>query len=56
LVSRGVGRIFMRSDKRYFIYLPKALAEDTAFPFQTSSSERVRIHFKPGEKRLVIEK
>jgi len=56
LVSRGVGRVFMRSDGRYFIYLPKDLVEDTAFPFPPSSSEKVRIYFKPGEKRLVIEK
>jgi hypothetical protein len=56
LVSHSTGSIFKRTDGRYFVYLPKNLVEDTSFPFPPSSSVKVRIHFKPGEKRLVIEK
>jgi hypothetical protein len=56
LVSQGVGSIFRRTDGRYFIYLPQGLVEDTAFPFPTEKSVKVKIRFKPGEKKLVIEK
>jgi len=55
LVSKSKGSIFRRTDGRYFIYLPKALVEDTAFPFPVSSSVKVKVHFKPGEKKLIIE-
>jgi len=55
LVSKSSGSIFRRTDGKYFIYLPKALVEDTGFPFLVTSSVKVRVHFKPGEKKLVIE-
>ena len=56
MVSQGVGSIFRRTDGRYFIYLPKDLVEDTAFPFPTETSVKVKIHFKSREKKLIIEK
>ena len=56
MVSEGVGSIFRRTDGKYFIYLPKALAENTGFPFPPEKSVKVRIRFKPREKTLIIEK
>lgn len=55
MVSQGVGSIFKRTDGRYFIYLPKDLVEDTSFPFPPTSKTRVKISFKPGENRLIVE-
>lgn len=55
MVSEGIGSIFRRKDGKYFVYLPKDLAEDTAFPFSVSSSVKVRVSFKPGEKRILVE-
>jgi hypothetical protein len=40
---------------KYLIYLPLDLATDSVFPFKTDSSVRVKVSFKIGEKRLVIE-
>jgi len=56
LVSEGVGLIFRRKDGRYFIYLPKDLVEDTGFPFPTEKSLKVKIHFTPSNKKLIVEK
>jgi hypothetical protein len=55
LVSQGKGSIFRRKDDKYFIYLPKALVEDTAFPFSLESSTKVKIKFDPGAKKIIIE-
>lgn len=55
LVNEGIGSLFRRKDGKYFIYLPKALVEDTAFPFTLESLVKVKVSFNPGEKRLVIE-
>jgi hypothetical protein len=55
MVSQGVGSIFRRTDGRYFIYLPNDLVEDTAFPFPTEKSVKVKIRFIPGNKKLIIE-
>jgi len=57
LVSQGVGRILPTKDGRCFIYLPKAFVEDTAFPFPIGeSATKIRIRFKPGVKKLILEK
>jgi len=56
MVNEAKGRLFRRKDGKYLIYVPKDLAEDSMFPFQTSSSVVVKISFKIGEKRLTIEK
>jgi hypothetical protein len=55
LVSQGKGSIFRRKDDKYFIYLPKALVEDTAFPFSLESSTKVKVKFMPGAKKIIIE-
>ncbi len=57
MVSEGRGRLFRRKDGKYLIYLPKALAEDSMFPFKGSNSTFVRVTFKVGESnRLLIDK
>jgi len=55
LVSQGLGSIFKRKDGKYFIYLPLALAEDTSFPLPFTRSRKVKVSFKHGEKRIVVE-
>ena len=47
--------MFRREDGKYLIYLPKDLAEDSMFPFKTERSMKVKISFKVGEKKLMIE-
>jgi len=56
MVSEGKGRLFRRKDGKYLIYIPKDLAEDSMFPFRGSETVRVKISFKPGQDKLVIEK
>jgi len=55
LVSEGIGSIFKRKDDKYFIYLPKNLVEDTGFPFSIESSVKVKVSFKLGDRKIVIE-
>jgi len=55
LVSEGIGSIFKRKDDKYFIYLPKNLVEDTGFPFPIESSVKVKVSFKLGDNKIVIE-
>ncbi|MDH5783100.1 MAG: hypothetical protein OEZ35_05490 [Candidatus Bathyarchaeota archaeon] len=55
VVDAGKGRIFRRKDGKYLIYLPLDLATDSIFPFKTETSVRVKVSFKKGEKKLVIE-
>ncbi|MCW4033574.1 MAG: hypothetical protein NWF08_09330 [Candidatus Bathyarchaeota archaeon] len=55
MVSKGIGSISKRKDDKYFVYLPKALAEDTSFPFPMTESRKVKVRFKPNEKRIIIE-
>ena len=47
--------MFRREDGKYLVYLPKDLAEDSMFPFKTERSMKVKISFKVGEKKLMIE-
>ncbi|MCK5627820.1 hypothetical protein A3K80_02010 [Candidatus Bathyarchaeota archaeon RBG_13_38_9] len=56
MVSTSRGSIFTRKDGRYFVYLPKSLVEDTAFPFSMKSSVKVKISFDTKGKKLIIEK
>jgi hypothetical protein len=56
MVSEGRGRLFRRKDGKYLIYLPKDLAEDSMFPFKGSDSIFVKISFKLGDNKLVVEK
>jgi len=55
LVNVGKGRLFRRKDGKYLIYVPKDLAEDSMFPFKTETSVNVKVSFKGGEEKLVIE-
>lgn len=55
MVNVGKGRLFRRADGKYLIYLPLDMATDSMFPFKTESSVRVKVSFKIGDKRLVIE-
>ena len=57
MVSQARGSIFKRTDGKYFIYVPTKLAEDTAFPLTIGeSATKIKISFKPGDKKLTIEK
>jgi hypothetical protein len=56
MVSDGRGRLFKRKDGKYLIYLPKDLAEDSMFPFKESDSIFVKVSFKLGDNRLLVEK
>jgi len=55
VVNVGKGRLFRRADGKYLIYIPFDLATDSMFPFKTETSVKVKISFKIGEKRLIIE-
>ena len=55
VVNEGRGRLFRRKDGKYLLYVPLDLAEDSMFPFKTETSVRVKISFKIGENKLIIE-
>jgi len=56
MVNEGRGRLFRRKDGKFLIYVPKDLAEDSMFPFKGSDSIFVKIGFKLGDTKLLIEK
>jgi hypothetical protein len=56
MVKEGRGRLFRRKDGKYLIYLPKDFAEDSMFPFKGSDSIFVRVGFKLGDDKLLIER
>jgi len=56
MVNEGRGRLFRRKDGKYLIYLPKDFAEDSMFPFKGSDSIFVKVTFKLGDIKLLIEK
>ncbi len=56
MVSEGRGRLFRRKDGKYLIYLPKDLAEDSMFPFKGADSIFVKVSFKLGDDKLLIQK
>jgi hypothetical protein len=56
MVCDGRGRLFRRKDGKYLIYLPKDFAEDSMFPFKGSDSVFVKVTFKLGDNKLLIEK
>ena len=56
MVNTGRGRLFRRKDGKFLIYLPKDLAEDSMFPFKDASSVLVKVSFKLGDDKLLIEK
>ena len=55
MVADATGRMSRRKDGKYFLYLPKNLVEDSAFPFKAESSVPVRVLIdRDGEKLLVM--
>jgi len=56
MVNEGRGRLFRRKDGKYLIYLPLDFAEDSMFPFRGSDSILVKVSFKLGDNKLLIEK
>ena len=65
MVSEGKGRLFRRTDRKYLIYIPKSLVEDSMFPFQNWQEDQrtgekntihLKVSFKRGVQRLIIEK
>jgi len=54
MVVEGRGRIFKRQDAKYFLYLPKSLVEDSAFPFRTEGSLPVKVVMDLPRQRLLI--
>lgn len=58
MVSSAKGTLFRRKDNKYLIYVPKALAEDSGFPFPLPEGEdsvKVKISFKIGVQKLTVE-
>jgi hypothetical protein len=56
MVNEGRGRLFRRKDGKYLIYVPLSLAEDSMFPFKTNSSIKLKVSFKIGDKKVIVEK
>ena len=56
MVSEAKGRLYRRRDGKYLLYIPKNLAEDSMFPLRGNPSVAVKISFRVGDKKLVIEK
>jgi hypothetical protein len=56
MVNEGRGRLFRRKDGKYLIYLPLDFAEDSMFPFRGSDSILVKVSFKLGDNKLLVEK
>ena len=56
MVNEGKGRLFRRKDGKYLIYLPKDLAEDSMFPFKGEESVYVKVSFKLGDDKLIVER
>ena len=56
MVNEGRGRLFRRKDGKYLIYVPLYLAEDSMFPFKTKTSIKLKISFKTGDDKIIVEK
>ena len=54
--NEGRGTIFRRKDSKYLLYLPVHVADDSMFPFKYDSSICVRVSFKPGDDKLIMER
>ncbi len=55
MVNEGRGRLFRRKDGKFLIYLPKDLAEDSMFPFRCPESMYVKLSFKLGDNKMLVE-
>ncbi|MEM2975883.1 MAG: hypothetical protein QW821_05650 [Candidatus Bathyarchaeia archaeon] len=56
MVNEGRGRLFKRKDGKFLIYIPKDLAEDSMFPFKNEDSVLVKVSFKLGDDKLLIQR
>lgn len=56
MVNEAKGRLFRRKDEKFLLYIPKDLAEDSMFPFEVNPSVAVKVSFKIGDKKLVVER
>ena len=54
MVAQARGRMSRRKDGKYFLYLPKSLVEDSAFPFEIESSVPVMVVIDSVGKKLLI--
>ncbi len=54
--NEGKGTIFRRKDDRYLLYLPVRVVDDTMFPLKCKCSMPVKVHFKPKDGKLIVEK
>lgn len=54
--NQGKGTIFRRKDDRYMLYLPVKVADDSMFPLKCEGSIPVKIHFRPKDGKLIVEK
>jgi len=55
MVNEAKGRLYRRRDGKYLMYIPKALAEDSMFPFKATLANpvvRVKISFKVSAKLI----
>jgi hypothetical protein len=55
MVSEARGT-FYRIGGKHLIYVPLDLAEDSMFPFKGAAPIKLKISFKSGDNKLVIEK
>lgn len=59
----GKGTLYKRKDGKYLLYIPKDLAEDSQFPFQSwgqgarggYESIPVKVRFVAGVKKILVE-
>jgi hypothetical protein len=51
---QGKGRIGRRSDGKCFLYLPKSVVEDSAFPFDAYSSVDVTVLIDADGERILV--
>jgi len=54
MVAEATGRISRRKDGKYFLYLPKHLVEDSAFPFKVESTIPVRVVINRDARGLLV--
>jgi len=55
MVAEARGRISVRKDGKYFLYLPKHLVEDTGFPFKLDTSTPVTVIIDMRNRRLIVQ-
>jgi hypothetical protein len=54
--KEGRGTILRIRGSQYLLYLPVRVADDSMFPLRCDKTMCVRVSFKPGSDKLVIEK